>query len=150
MKATEWGSRLRRLARGDSGQALVEFALVAPLMLILLLGMVEFGRAWNTYQTVTDAAREGARIAAVNSKQNLSADSVFHAVRKALAAARLDSAAATIDTSGYNFAPADENEAVRISVTYPYSFTFLRPFLRWTTQQASISLQTAVVMRNER
>lgn len=150
MKATESSVWLRRLARGERGQALVEFALVTPLLLILLLGMVEFGRAWNTYQTVTDAAREGARVAAVNSKQNLAIDSVYHAVRRALAAAHLDSTAATITAPGYNLLPTDNNEATTVTVTYPYSFTFLRPFLRWTTEQATLSLQTSVVMRNER
>ena len=54
------------LAREDSGQALVEFALVVPIFLFLLLGIVEFARAWNIYEVLTDAAREGARNAVVD------------------------------------------------------------------------------------
>ena len=45
----------------ESGQALVEFALVLPILVLLLLGIVDFGRAWMTKQVVTNAAREGAR-----------------------------------------------------------------------------------------
>lgn len=51
--------------RDDSGAALVEFALVVPLLLALVMGIVEFGRAWNVHQVITDAAREGARRAVI-------------------------------------------------------------------------------------
>jgi Flp pilus assembly protein TadG len=49
----------RRLNR--SGQALVELALILPVLLLLVVGMLEFARAWNLHQTMTDAVREGAR-----------------------------------------------------------------------------------------
>ena len=48
--------------RDGRGQALVELALILPILLMLLLGIFEFGRAWNTKQVITDAAREGARL----------------------------------------------------------------------------------------
>jgi hypothetical protein len=48
------------------GQALVEFALVLPLILLLVVGMLEFARAWNLHQTLTDAVREGARRALIH------------------------------------------------------------------------------------
>ena len=51
--------------RDGRGQALVELALILPILLMLLLGIFEFGRAWNTKQVITDAAREGARLAVV-------------------------------------------------------------------------------------
>ena len=47
------------------GAALVEFALIALLFFILLLGIIEFGRLWFTYNTLVEATRRGARIAAV-------------------------------------------------------------------------------------
>lgn len=40
---------------------MVEFAIIAPLLLILVFGIIEFGRAYNTQNTLTHAAREGAR-----------------------------------------------------------------------------------------
>ena len=52
---------------GTGGQSLVEFALVVPILLLLIIGIAEFGRAWMAYNVVTGAAREAVRIAAVNS-----------------------------------------------------------------------------------
>jgi Flp pilus assembly protein TadG len=52
--------------RGGRGQALVEFALVIPLFLLLLVGLFDLGRAVFAYNTLTNAAREGARMAIVN------------------------------------------------------------------------------------
>lgn len=54
------------LRRSEGGQALVEFALVAPILLFLLLGIVDLARAWNVYQVLTDAGREGTRYAVVD------------------------------------------------------------------------------------
>lgn len=56
----------RPAARGASGQTLVEFALVIPLFVFLVLGVVDFGRAVYAYNTIANAARVGARVAAVN------------------------------------------------------------------------------------
>jgi hypothetical protein len=50
---------------GERGQALVEFALILPVILLVMVGMLEFARAWNLHQVMTDAAREGARRAAI-------------------------------------------------------------------------------------
>ncbi|NLI70482.1 MAG: pilus assembly protein [Firmicutes bacterium] len=50
---------------GDRGQALVELALVLPVFLLLLWGVIEFGRFGHAYLTVAHAAREGARLGAV-------------------------------------------------------------------------------------
>ncbi|MGE0405624.1 MAG: TadE/TadG family type IV pilus assembly protein [Candidatus Korobacteraceae bacterium] len=45
------------------GAVLVEAAIALPVFFLLLIGVVEFGRAFNLYQVMTDAAREGARLA---------------------------------------------------------------------------------------
>lgn len=55
---------LRRFRRTDAGQALVEFALVLPVMLMMLFALVDFGRGFYTWLVVTNAAREGARVGA--------------------------------------------------------------------------------------
>ena len=58
--------RLRLLRRNERGTALVEFALVAPLLFLLLFGIIDFGRALDYYNQVTQLAGQGARAAAVN------------------------------------------------------------------------------------
>ena len=52
-------------ARRQEGQALIEAALVIPLLLLIAVGIFEFGRAYQTWQILTNAAREGARMAVV-------------------------------------------------------------------------------------
>ncbi|MET3933128.1 TadE/TadG family type IV pilus assembly protein [Arthrobacter sp. OAP107] len=58
--------------RNESGAAAVEFALVVPLLLLLLLGIIEFGRVFNAQMQVTAAAREAARVMAIQKQADLS------------------------------------------------------------------------------
>lgn len=51
---------------GDGGVALVEFALVAPILLLVIVGIVDVGRSINAYVTISNAAREGAHYAALH------------------------------------------------------------------------------------
>lgn len=54
----------------DDGASLVEFALLLPLLMLLLLGIIEFGYFFGEYNDVRHGAREGARLAAVNAGDN--------------------------------------------------------------------------------
>ena len=56
----------KRAIRGERGAALVEFTLVLPLLLLLLLGMLEFGRVFNYWIDETHLANVAARFAAVD------------------------------------------------------------------------------------
>jgi Flp pilus assembly protein TadG len=58
-----------RCRRSESGQALVEFALVLPLLMLIVVGIIDFGFAFNQWNTAQNAAREGARIAAVSNSE---------------------------------------------------------------------------------
>jgi Flp pilus assembly protein TadG len=55
--------RLERRWLAEDGAELVEFALVLPLLLLMLLGIIDFGMLFQRYQVITNAAREGARLA---------------------------------------------------------------------------------------
>jgi Flp pilus assembly protein TadG len=63
----DYGAPVMR--RRSRGQALVEFALIFPVLVLLLLGIFEVGRLVFAYNTLGNAAREGARVAAVNQIQ---------------------------------------------------------------------------------
>jgi Flp pilus assembly protein TadG len=56
--------------RGPGGQSLVEFALILPVLLLILLGLFDFGRAIYAYSSISNAAREGARLAIVDQSSN--------------------------------------------------------------------------------
>ncbi|MFZ5631240.1 MAG: TadE/TadG family type IV pilus assembly protein [Bacillota bacterium] len=55
----------RPFLKNQRGQAMVELALVLPILLILFMGVIEFGRIFHTYLMITNASREGARVAIV-------------------------------------------------------------------------------------
>jgi Flp pilus assembly protein TadG len=61
-------SLLRSTISREDGQALPEFALVLPLLVLLLFSMIHFGKMFNYWNTATHVTAEGARYAAVNSK----------------------------------------------------------------------------------
>lgn len=69
----KWGRLIRRRRERERGQSLIEFTLLMPLLLLVLLGMAEFGHALNSYLTVVAAARDSARLGA---KFGVSGDSV--------------------------------------------------------------------------
>ena len=136
---------LPRWGKRDEGQAIVEFALVAPIFLLLVFGVVEFGRAWNVYQTLTDAAREGARTAVVaNSPVTL--DTVAYRINTNLFAAGLDTASATKTVTGFR---AGTGTPATVTISYPYQLRWLQPFMGWTTAQAAFNMNTSVTFRNE-
>jgi Flp pilus assembly protein TadG len=55
----------RRRLRRENGAVAVEFALIMPVLLLILFGTIEWGRVWSQHQVFNGAAREGARCAAV-------------------------------------------------------------------------------------
>ncbi len=52
-----------RLIKNERGAALIEAAVTIPIILLIAVGIFEFGRAYQTWQVLTNAAREGARVA---------------------------------------------------------------------------------------
>lgn len=73
--------KLGRRATADRGQTLVEFALILPILILLLVGVFDLGRAVHSYNTISNAAREGMRLAIVDQNQAAIEDrAVKHAV----------------------------------------------------------------------
>lgn len=134
--------RRRLQLANEDGQAIVEFALVLPLLMALLLGIVQFGILWNNYETITDAARIGARKAAV---------ARFYGDNGAAAIAAAKAAATNLDLSAPNAVtvsscPPDQpscttndwstpGNVVTLTVTYPYSLKILD----WTVKAGNLT-----------
>jgi len=136
---------MRRVRSDESGQAMVEFAIVLPLLLMLTIAVFEFGRAYHVYHAVTDAARLGARSAVV-AEPNTTQDSVYSIVRRALARSSIDTGSATITLSGWR---AGTGTPATVTIQAPYQFVFLRPFMKWSSTDAALTLTSTFVMRNE-
>lgn len=149
-----WGTRLSRRARGESGQELVEFAIIAPVLVMLLLGIFWFGRAYNTRQTVTRAAREGARFAiaptCLTCGNTLPTDSEVRAViDSALVASHLDPTTVTNFSiqRGVVLNPGTVPTTVGTVIQFDYPFTFHLPFTPLSL--STITLPIRVQMREE-
>ena len=133
-------SQLRRLMHNRPGQSMVEFVLIAPLLLLLFFGIVEFARAWNIRHVVTDAAREAARNLAVNDA--VSEDSATAIIGSALGSAGLNPGNAVIV---YDINP----EQSRVTITYGYELGIVRVLLGWAVADGQLNIGTSFVMRNE-
>jgi Flp pilus assembly protein TadG len=73
--------RLRLRLRDDTGAALVEFALILPVFVLLLFGALDLGKAYNYWIDETQLAHEGARYAAVNKNPDPNASNLVTAIR---------------------------------------------------------------------
>ena len=62
---------LRRMVKSEKGQSMVELALILPIIILILFGILEFGRIFYSYIVITNAAREGARVGAVGSPDSV-------------------------------------------------------------------------------
>ncbi len=75
---------------GEKGQSLLELALILPILLMLVAGITEFGRAWMTLNVLSGAVREGARIASVTPDIVYNQQNIRDAVTFLLASANLE------------------------------------------------------------
>lgn len=89
--------KILKLRRSTDGQSLVEFALVLPILMLLILGMIEFGWILNGKITLTSAAREGARVAVVYESAEQAKTAVQNAVSKSAESSSL-TAVTTVTT----------------------------------------------------
>lgn len=111
----------KRLTRSARGQTLVEFAIVLPLLAFLLFGIVQLGIVFNSYVTLTDATRAGARKAAVGRSLPDPAGEAEAAVRSS--AVNLQQSDLVVDVApSSNWDPGSD---VTVTATYPYAIDLL-------------------------
>jgi hypothetical protein len=113
-------SMKKRVAfHSERGQSMTEFALVLPLMVVLLFGIIQFGMTFNNYISLTDAVRAGARKGAVARHLNDPVGATVDQVQRA--GTDLDPADLQIDVeSSWN--PGDE---IKVTASYPYSIKLM-------------------------
>ena len=125
----------------------MEFALILPLLMVLLFGIVEFGRAWNAKQVLTDAAREGARLA-VLADPTITQAMVDSTVKDE------DQGRGGFDTTQVTIAYPDgfktgTGNITSVQVTMPYRFVVIYRLAAMVTNNGVITLRTTARMRNE-
>jgi Flp pilus assembly protein TadG len=112
-------SQKRIELRNEQGQTMTEFALVLPVLALILFAVIQFGIVFNNYVTLTDATRAGARKAAVSRQ---AADPVGASVEAVRSSARdLKQSDLSVTVTSTWQATAD----VSVRATYPYSISLL-------------------------
>ncbi len=129
----------------EAGQDLVEYALILPLLLLLIFGMVEFSLVYLDYNTIANAAREGARAAIVPETLSCPWDGCRRPAAEAAArrlTVGLDPARLTV-TAGRPSAAT-----VRVQVTYDAAL-ITAPIITALGGQDTITLRTVATMQRE-
>lgn len=132
--------RMIRIPNGSPNMqraaALVEFALVTPLLLLILFGIIEFGQIFKVRQTAQHAAREGCRIAVLQSTQSpytSGSGPVMSRIQQIMEAAGV-----TFDTNMVSITPESvADPTVTISVSVPYDDIKLTGYLGMITNTVS-------------
>lgn len=141
---------MRTRLRNERGNALIETAITVPIVLLIAVGIFEFGRAYQTQQVLTNAAREGARQAVIEGVSDATVTSI---VRNYLTSGGLTAVnpviSRTISMNPAGGCPCGS----RVTINYPFSFIVLQPVARLVARNSTagraITMQASAIMRNE-
>jgi Flp pilus assembly protein TadG len=154
----------RRLRSGrfgsEKGAELVEFALVLPFLLLVVLGIAEFGIMLQRYEAITNAAREGARVAVL---PGYTTADVQARVSQYLSSGRVPTTAAAGGSPANPVVAVTDQSLVvtngassttiplkRVTVTYTYSYMFLPKMGTWFGRSyPALTLSAVAEMRTE-
>jgi Flp pilus assembly protein TadG len=136
--------------RNQRGAALLETAITIPLVLLISVSIFEFGRAYQTWQVLTNAAREGARVSILTDQTDAQ---VTAAVRNYMTSGRLPNAASAPINVERSVAFGG-NTASRITISYPFNFVVLSPVARLVQRSSNLgrsplTMSAVAMMRNE-
>jgi Flp pilus assembly protein TadG len=139
--------------KSERGTALLETALTLPLILLVSVSIFEFGRAYQMEQVLTNAAREGARVAVL---PGMDTSTVQTRVRAYLNSGQVPNAStASVVVTAVNIPMgAGTVPGTKVTVNYPFSFMVLNPVANLVvkgtaTGKAPITMTASSEMRNE-
>jgi Flp pilus assembly protein TadG len=146
--------RVMRRLRRETGTAILEVAMTLPILVLVAVGLFEFGRAFQTWQVLTNAAREGARLAVTPNATN---GTVEQRVRDYMQNGQLPlygSASVAVDRNATLTVNGTPESASQITVDYPFDFVVLNPVAQLvnygsTTGSSPLTLRAQATMRNE-
>ena len=138
----------RASIHNQQGAVAVEFAFVLPLLIVLLVGIMEFGLILYNQQVITNACREGARAGIVARSPRLDSTAIATVVNDYTQAhlvtfGNATAAATVIDNSG----GTSFGDDLTVTVTYDYDFLVLSKFI--SSLAGGLTLSTQTVMKYE-
>jgi len=129
---------------GEAGQAIVELALVLPLVVMLIFGALDVGRLFNAQIVITEAAREGARVAAVECALGTTSCTTDVNTRVQSALTGLD-----LTQSSVTLSPGPYVSGSPVTVQVDYSISFITPIIGALIPGSPFTLSGATTMRLE-
>ena len=143
---------LRRLRCGEDGAELIEMALITPILLLILAGIFDFGFMFRSWEVVTNAAREGARVGVLPSYGCADGGPAEDRVIAYLASAGVPAPPAgnIVPTAGTLPTPAGTISTCSVQVTVTQQLPSLSVVMAmFGTALTSLDLRAASVMRSE-
>jgi hypothetical protein len=118
---------------------------VAPILLLLLFGIVDFARAWNVYEVLTDAAREGARRAVVDNPATTLAD-IIAAIQASGQRAGITIELDDVSIVGFR---SGRGNPTTVRIEHQYELGWVGALMGLATGERTLNLVTEFAMRNE-
>jgi Flp pilus assembly protein TadG len=140
---------LRRFVRSERGAELIEMALVTPILLLLVMGIVDFGFLFQRYVVLTNAAVEGARVASMPGYTTADAQARVQAYAASGGVPGVVNAvAASVALPG---AGGGTWPGVQVTVTHVYNLQYIAPIVTLVggTSAASVTLTAQSTMRSQ-
>ena len=123
----------------NKGQAIVEFAIILPILILLLMGIIEFGLFFNTYLNITFASKEGARIASLDT--NASNATILASIKGTMPS-----------TTNVTLTVTPQPPRVTgttVTVTVSTNYTFITPVVSSLMPSNPYNISAATSMRSE-
>lgn len=142
-----------RTINNQRGSVLIETAFVLPLLLLVMVGIFELGRAYETWQVLTNAAREGARASVMPGADEDVVRGIVEQYMRDGQLTGLDDTTVNVNRDASIVVDDTTVGASEVTVEYPFQFAALRPVARLvvpgTTIKDSLTMHASSVMRNE-
>ena len=139
----------KKLAKNQRGAALIEAAVTIPIILLISVAIFEFGRAYQTWQVLTNAAREGARVSII---AGTTPDQVKATVVNYMTIGQVPNASSDQVNVDQNVT-LGATTGSQVTISYPFEFMVLNPVARLvdrtSTAGAPITMSAVAIMRNE-
>ncbi len=143
----------RQSVKNQRGAALIETAITIPIVLLICVGIFEFGRAYQTWQVLTNAAREGARASVVVGANTATVQALVKQYMKDGQLQGVDAVDVKVNQAASIQVNGDTVGASEVVVDYPFNFIILNPVVRLVKSDSTVgealTMRATSVMRNE-
>jgi Flp pilus assembly protein TadG len=148
-----------RITKNERGAALIETAITLPIILLISVAIFEFGRAYQTWQVLTNATREGARVAVIFGTTRTQIEDAVLTYAEIGGVGSCESSPPKQQCLSRGHITVNQNVTLgnrtgsQITINYPFQFMVLNPIARLvsgtSTTGTPLTMNAVSIMRNE-